>query len=72
MICNIPKLLKNIVSVLFGTNLLEVGLRVWREGLRLSLVPVRELPLRPLMVVVVGVKVARDAIASIKTEALTN
>lgn len=45
---------------------------MWREGLRLSLVPVRELPLRPLMVVVVGVKVARDAIASIKTEALTN
>lgn len=51
-----------------------MGLRVWREGLRLSLVPVRELPLRPLMVVVVvvGAKVARDAIASIKTEALTN
>lgn len=39
-----------------------MGLRLWRVGLRLSFVPARELPPRPLMVAVVGVNVARDAI----------
>lgn len=41
-----------------------LGLRLWREGLTDSLVPVRELPPRPLMVAgCTTAKVARDAMA---------
>ncbi|KVH92938.1 hypothetical protein Ccrd_004975 [Cynara cardunculus var. scolymus] len=44
----------------------EVDRKLWREGRRLSLVPAIELPPRPLtVVVVVGAKVAIDAITPI-------
>ena len=47
------------------SDLEEVGLKLVREGLKVSLVPARELPPRPLMVVVAaGAQVVRDAIVA--------